>query len=86
MTSIAVILPLIFLLNLVIPERIFQAVLLMMLLAVGTCFILNFRMRRPSIRTLILLIVGTAAAVILAFIFSKYAVRLPLPGTRAVRS
>ena len=85
-TSIAVILPLIFLLNLVIPERIFQAVLLMMLLAVGTCFILNFRMRRPSIRTLILLIVGTAAAVILAFIFSKYAVRLPLPGTRAVRS
>ena len=50
-SAIAVILPLIFLLNLVIPERIFQAVLLMMLLAVGTCFILNFRIQRCKICT-----------------------------------
>ena len=85
-TSISVILPLVFLLNLVIPGRVFPVVLLGMLLAVGTCFILNFRMHRPSNRVLVLLIVGTAAAVVVAFLFSKYAVHLPLPGIRTVRS
>lgn len=47
-TSITVILPVFFILKLVLSDAAFTAVLVAMLLAVGTCFILNFRIRRPK--------------------------------------
>lgn len=71
-TSIAVILPVIFLLEFVLPEKIFPLALMVMLFVVGTCYILNFKFKKPSMPLLIVMMVVVAAAIAVIFIFSKY--------------
>ena len=71
-TSITIILPAVFLLELVVPEQVFPALLIAMLFAVGTCFILNFKIYRPGKLVLVGLIVLTAVAVFTILVFSDY--------------
>lgn len=71
-TTMAIVLPLVFLLNFYISEWAFKWVLLGTLLIVGTLFIVNFKLRKPSnkLLSLIVFVVGCAVAVIL--LFSRY--------------
>lgn len=71
-TTMAIVLPLIFLLNFFITERIFHWILLVMLLCVGTLFIVNFRLKKPSNRQLAILVAIVAIAVVITLLFSRY--------------
>lgn len=71
-TSITVILPVVFLSSLIMPETLFPVVLFAMLIVVGTCFILNFKIKRPGKLVLTSLILATAAIVVIIFIYSRY--------------
>lgn len=76
-TTIAIILPLIFLLEFLMPERVFSLVLIGMLFAVGTCFILDFRLKKLKNWQLYVFIVIVTVAVIVILLFSQFT----LPGS-----
>lgn len=69
-TSIAVILPLIYLLSMPLTEKAFSHVLLIMLLAVGMLFISNFKMKKPSNKVLFA-ICAVVACALLFMLFLK---------------
>lgn len=71
-TSIAIIFPITFLLEFLIPEHFFSPLLIIMLFAVATCFILDFQMRRPKPAILGALILLAALAVSVIFFFSRF--------------
>lgn len=71
-TSISVIMPLIFLLEFLMSEKIFTIVLIAMLIVVGTCFILNFKLKKPSNLVLGILIAVVTAAVAVIVLFSQF--------------
>lgn len=71
-TSITIILPLVFLLHIVISACIFKFVLLMTLLIVGTLFIINFKLKKPNNKELFLLVILVACAVLVMLFFSRY--------------
>lgn len=73
-TSIAVILPLTFLLSFVVPEQMFRVVLLVMLLVVATLFILNFKLSKPKNWMIFTLIGIVACAVVVILLFSQHRV------------
>ena len=77
-TSIAVILPLIFVLGIFVPDGIFRGLLLGMLLIVGTLYILNFTLKKPKDWMIFCLIGVVACAVVAVLLFSRSkAVRNP---------
>ncbi len=82
-TSISVILPLTFLLGLLAPEGVFHALLAGVLLAVGTLFIVDFRLRKPKDWMIFALIGIVACALVVVVLFSRYRVarRAPVDGT-----
>ena len=71
-TSITIILPLVFLLNFLISEEIFRWILLVTLLIVGTLFIVDFKLKKPSNKQLLLMIIVVTIAVTAILFFSKY--------------
>lgn len=71
-TSMAIILPLVFLLQAFIPETVFIVVLHFVLFVVGTLFIVDFKLRKPNNIMLFLLVAVVAAAVLIIIIFSSY--------------
>lgn len=71
-TTMAIVLPMVFLLNFFITERVFHWVLVGTLLCVGTLFILNFRLKKPSNKQLVLLVAVVAVAVLITLLFSSY--------------
>lgn len=71
-TSIAIILPLTFLLEFTMPEKYFSIVLIFMLFIVGTCFILDFQMKRLGNKVIGLIIVVVACAVAVIFLYSSF--------------
>lgn len=71
-TSIAVILPVVFLLEFAVPQKIFPIVLIIMLFAIGTCYILNFKFKKPPMPVLITIMAVVAAAIVIIFFFSDY--------------
>jgi CDP-diacylglycerol--serine O-phosphatidyltransferase len=71
-TSIAVILPLTFLLGFVVSDAVFQGILFVMLLVVGLCFVLDFKMQKPSNRTLAVLILLVACTVATIVLFAEH--------------
>ncbi len=75
-TSIAVILPLTFLLRFAVSEQVFRVILLVMLLAVATLFIVDFKLKKPKNWVIMCLIAIVACAVAVIVLFSR---------TRAVR-
>lgn len=79
-TTMAIVLPLAFMLNFVIAEREFSVLLLFVLAVVGTLFIVDFKLRKPSNAFLAVLVILVACAVIAIFLFSKYHISLCFPG------
>lgn len=71
-TSIAVILPLFYLLNFVVSRYAFALLLTVMLFAVGTLFIADFKMKKPSNKLLAVIVAVVAIAIIITFVYSRY--------------
>lgn len=71
-TSIAVILPLIFVMGIFVPEGVFRGLLLGMLLVVGTLYILNFTLKKPKDWMIFCLIGVVACAVAAVLLFSQH--------------
>lgn len=71
-TSISVIMPLIFLLEFLMSEKLFTIVLIAMLIVVGTCFILDFKLKKPSNFVLGILIAVVTVAVVIIVLFSQF--------------
>ena len=76
-TSMAIVLPIIFMLQLVISDFVFVIVLHFALAIVGTLFIVDFRLKKPDNKTLAFLVALVAVAVVIVVVFSKY--RVPKP-------
>lgn len=75
-TSMAIALPLVFLLQFVIPDRAFRICLYLLLLIVGTLFIVDFKVKKPKNSTLAFLVVVVAAALAVMLMYTKYPIRL----------
>lgn len=73
-TTMAIVLPLVFLLNFCISQWTFRWILLATLLIVGTLFIVNFKLKKPSNKQLVVLVTIVAIAVIVILLFSRYRV------------
>ena len=71
-TSIAVILPLVFLLSFVMSVSAFEWTLTGMLLVTGLLFVVDFRMKKPRLRVILCLILVVAAAVLSILLFSRH--------------
>ena len=68
-TSIAVILPLVYLLRMPLTEKEFSGVLLVMLLVVGMLFISNFKLKKPSNKVLFAICAIVACALFFMMFF-----------------
>ena len=78
-TTMAIVLPLTFLLNFCISQFAFKCVLMVVLAVVGTLFIVDFKLKKPSNKMLAVLVFIVAAAVIVILLFSKYhIIRVPV--------
>ena len=73
-TSISFILPLAFVFQFLIPELAFVILLHALLLLVGFLFVLDFQLKKPSFRTLLVLIALVAVTVGAIFAFSRFRV------------
>lgn len=71
-TSMAIILPVVFLLQVFLPEVVFIIVLNFSLLIVGTLFIVDFKLKKPDNVVLFFIVAIVAAAVLLILVFSRY--------------
>lgn len=74
-TSITIILPIVFLLSFVIPAYAFKWVLLIMLFLVGTLFILNFKLKKPTNKQLFVLVFIVAIIVSIILLYSDYRIK-----------
>lgn len=74
-TSISVILPLAFWLQFVLSEMAFLVLLHLILLVVGFFFILDIKIKKPSLRTLLIMMGFVAVTVGIIFAYTRY--RLP---------
>jgi CDP-diacylglycerol--serine O-phosphatidyltransferase len=74
-TSIAFILPLTFWLQFILPDMIFLILLHAVLLIVGFLFILDFPLKKPSLKTLLIMIAFVMITVGIIFAYTKF--RLP---------
>ena len=71
-TSISFILPLTFWLQFIMPDRVFVIVLHVLLLVVGFLFILDFPLKKPSLKMLLTLIVAVCITVGIIMAFTKF--------------
>lgn len=71
-TSMAVVLPLIFMVQFFLPDYIFRICLYLALFIVGMLFIIDFRFKKPKNSTLAILVIIVSIALIIMFIFTRY--------------
>lgn len=76
-TSIAFILPLTFWLQFLVPDIVFVIVLHVELLVVGFLFILDFKLKKPGLKTILALVAIVLVTVATIFAYTKF--RLPDP-------
>ena len=74
-TSITIILPVVFLLSFVISEYAFKWVLEAMLFIVATLFILKFKLKKPSNKQLVAIVAIVAAIVSIILLYSDYRIK-----------
>lgn len=71
-TSMSVILPLLFVVSLLFPEyKWFVVILHIAMLAVGLLFILDFKFRKPTNRELVIIVAVVAVAVLLVLFYNE---------------
>lgn len=71
-TSMAIVLPLTFLLQFAVPDFVFRILLHLALFIVGMLFILDFKLKKPKNATLAVLVTIVGIAVLIIFAFSRY--------------
>lgn len=71
-TSMAVVLPLVFMVQFFIPDSAFRICLYVVLLVVGILFVVDFRLKKPKNSTLAILVVVVAVALVIMITFSHY--------------
>ncbi len=76
-TSIAFVLPLTFWLQFLVPDPVFVILLHVELLVIGFLFILDFKLKKPDLKTIIALVVILLVTVAAIFAYTKF--RLPDP-------
>ncbi|MBU5255695.1 CDP-alcohol phosphatidyltransferase family protein [Tissierella praeacuta] len=74
-TSISIILPMVFLLDFLMPQGTIKYVLMVTLCIVGTLFITNFKLKKPTNKQLALMVIIVACAVINILLFSEYHIK-----------
>lgn len=74
-TSITIIFPLVFLLSFFIPQYAFKWVLLAMLFIVATLFIVDFKLKKPTNKQLIVLVLIVAFMVSTILLYSDYRIK-----------
>ena len=78
----AIVLPLIFMLQVFISNAAFFVVLHISLLVVGLLFIVDFRLKKPNNTALVFLVLIVAAAVVIVILFSNFRIpRMQFPNT-----
>ena len=75
-TSMAVALPLVFMIQFFVPDRVFVVCLYLLLLVVGLLFIVDFRFRKPSNLTLAFLVSAITAALVLVLLYTRYPIHI----------
>ena len=75
-TSMAVALPLVFMIQFFVPDRGFVVCLYLLLLVVGLLFIVDFRFRKPSNLTLAFLVSAITAALVLMLLYTRYPIHI----------
>lgn len=75
-TSISIILPIIFLLNFVLPGKAFYWAILLTLVIAGTLFIVDFKLKKPNNRQLLFLVVLVAVVLSFSWWYNQFVVPL----------
>lgn len=75
-TSMAVALPLTFMVQFFVPDYVFRILLYLLLLVVGLLFVVNFKLKKPKNSTLAILVAIVALAIIVIFVFTRYPIPL----------
>ena len=75
-TSMAVALPLVVMIQFFVPDRVFVVCLYLLLLVVGLLFIVDFRFRKPSNLTLAFLVSAITAALVLMLLYTRYPIHI----------
>ena len=70
-TSMAIVLPLVFMIQFFVPDFVFRICLHLALFIVGLLFVVDFKLKKPGNKTLALLVLVVGAAVIIMMIFTK---------------
>ena len=73
-TSMAVVLPLVFMVQFFIPDYAFRICLYAALLIVGILFVVDFKLKKPKNSTLAVLVVIVAVALVIMITFTQYKV------------
>lgn len=71
-TSMAIVLPLVFMIQFFVPDFVFRVCLHLALLIVGMLFIVDFRLKKPKNSTLAVIVAVVGAAVLIMIIFTHY--------------
>ncbi len=71
-TSMAIVLPLVFMVQFFIPDWAFRICLYLALLIVGILFVVDFKLKKPKNSTLAILVAVVAVALVIMIMFSKY--------------
>ena len=77
-TSMAIVLPLVFMIQFFVPDFVFRICLHLALFIVGLLFVVDFKLKKPGNKTLALLVLVVGAAVIIMMIFTKYKVNMQM--------
>ena len=71
-TSMAIVLPLVFMVQFFVPDYIFRLCLFLALIIVGILFVVDFKLKKPNNATLAVLVAVVGVAVLIMLIFTNY--------------
>ena len=74
----AIVLPLVFMIQFFVPDFVFRICLHLALFIVGLLFVVDFKLKKPGNKTLALLVLVVGVAVIIMMIFTKYKVNMQM--------
>lgn len=78
-TSMAIVLPLVFMVQFFVPDYIFRLCLFLALIIVGILFVVDFKLKKPNNATLAVLVAVVGVAVLIMLIFTNYRISFHAP-------
>ncbi len=76
-TSIAIILPIIFLLNFILAKQVFYWILLATMLLTGIAFIVDFKLRKPTNKELLIIVITVFIVLAISWWYKKFVILHP---------